>query len=59
MRTSLTSQGYDVLEAEDGKMAIDMARRNAIDAIVLDLGLPNADGFGSDPPVARVRLRRS
>jgi two-component system KDP operon response regulator KdpE len=45
LRTSLSAQGYDVLEAEDGKMAIDMARRNAIDAIVLDLGLPNADGF--------------
>ncbi len=45
LRTSLTAQGYDVLEAEDGKEAIDMARRNALDLIVLDLGLPNADGF--------------
>lgn len=45
LRTSLTAQGYDVLEAEDGKEAIDMTRRNALDLIVLDLGLPNADGF--------------
>jgi two-component system KDP operon response regulator KdpE len=45
LRTSLTAQGYDVLEAEDGKSAIDMARRNALDVIVLDLGLPSADGF--------------
>jgi two-component system KDP operon response regulator KdpE len=45
LRTSLTAQGYDVLEADDGKLAIDMARRNALDVIVLDLGLPNADGF--------------
>jgi two-component system KDP operon response regulator KdpE len=45
LRTSLTAQGYDVLEAEDGKLAVDMARRNALDVIVLDLGLPGADGF--------------
>jgi two-component system KDP operon response regulator KdpE len=45
LRTSLSAQGYDVLEAEDGKQAMDMARRNALDLIILDLGLPNADGF--------------
>lgn len=46
LRTSLGAQGYDVLEAEDGKLALDMMRRNAVDLIVLDLGLPGAiDGF--------------
>jgi two-component system, OmpR family, KDP operon response regulator KdpE len=45
LRTSLSAQGYDVLEAEDGKQAMDMMRRNALDLVILDLGLPNADGF--------------
>ena len=45
LRTSLVAQGYDVLEAEDGKAAFDITRHNALDLIVLDLGLPNADGF--------------
>jgi two-component system, OmpR family, KDP operon response regulator KdpE len=45
LRTSLTAQDYLVLEAEDGKAALDMLRRNAVDVLVLDLGLPGADGF--------------
>jgi two-component system KDP operon response regulator KdpE len=48
LRTSLDAQGYDVLEAEDGKQALDMMRRNTLDLLVLDLGLPGAiDGFAA------------
>ncbi len=53
LRTSLGAQGYDVLEAEDGKQALDMMRRNAVDLMVLDLGLPgDVDGFAA---IARLR----
>jgi two-component system KDP operon response regulator KdpE len=45
LRTSLTAQGYEPIEAEDGKTAQDMLRRNRIDILVLDLGLPDIDGF--------------
>jgi two-component system KDP operon response regulator KdpE len=45
LRTSLGPQGYQVLEADDGKTALDMIRHNALDLIVLDLGLPNLHGF--------------
>ena len=45
LHTSLTSQGYHVLEAEDGKIALDLIKRNAVDIVVLDLGLPNLHGF--------------
>lgn len=45
LRTSLAAQDYLVLEAEDGKSALDTLRRNAVDVLVLDLGLPGADGF--------------
>lgn len=55
LRTSLGAQGYDVLEAEDGKLALDMMRRNAIDLMVLDLGLPGAvDGFAVIDGLRRV-----
>jgi two-component system KDP operon response regulator KdpE len=67
LRTSLGSQGYDVLEAENGKLALDMMRRNAVDLIVLDLGLPGAiDGFaviaglrqsGSSVPIVVLSAR--
>lgn len=45
LRTSLAAQGYHVLEAEDGASALDKSRSNPIDVLVLDLGLPDIDGF--------------
>ena len=45
LRTSLTAEGYQVFEAEDGPAARTALQRNAIDILVLDLGLPGADGF--------------
>jgi len=45
LRTSLTSQGYQVLEAEDGLAARAVLQKNAVDVVVLDLGLPGLDGF--------------
>ena len=45
LRTSLTSQGYRVAEAEDGGSALEHLRGNPVDILVLDLGLPVVDGF--------------
>ncbi|HEX4303040.1 MAG TPA: response regulator transcription factor [Rhizomicrobium sp.] len=66
LRTSLTAQGYDVIEAEDGQMALDLVRRNTVGLVVLDLGLPGMDGFevirrvresGSAVPVVVLSVR--
>jgi len=45
LRTSLATQGYEVIEAEDGPSALERLRRNDINVLVLDLGLPQMDGF--------------
>src|SRR6185312_17043827 len=45
LRTSLSAQGYSILEAEDGESGLAMLSRNAIDIVVLDLGLPGIDGL--------------
>ena len=45
LRTSLSAQGYVVLEAGDGAEALDVLKRNTVDVVVLDLGLPNLHGF--------------
>jgi two-component system KDP operon response regulator KdpE len=45
LRTGLSSQGYHVIEAEDGASARAALRQNGVDVIVLDLGLPGIDGF--------------
>jgi two-component system KDP operon response regulator KdpE len=45
LRTSLGAQGYGVSEAEDARTALDALRRHPTDVLVLDLGLPDVDGF--------------
>jgi len=45
LRASLSAQGYQLLEAADGETALAMLRRNAVDVMVLDLGLPGTDGL--------------
>ena len=45
LRTSLKAHGYDVIEAGDGQEALAALDQNAIDVVVLDLGLPRLDGF--------------
>ena len=45
LRTSLSAQGYDIVEAEDGAKALEGVRRSSPDVLVLDLGLPGLDGL--------------
>ncbi len=45
LRTSLGAQGYQVDEAAEAGAALDFLRRSAPDVLVLDLGLPDLDGF--------------
>jgi DNA-binding response OmpR family regulator len=42
---NLNRQGYDVCTADDGPAALDAARREKPDLIVLDVMLPKLDGF--------------
>jgi two-component system, OmpR family, KDP operon response regulator KdpE len=45
LRAGLGSQGYMVMEAENGRKALDAARSKQADIVVLDLGLPDIDGL--------------
>ncbi len=42
---ALKAEGYDVQKAQRGREAIEMAQRSAPALIVLDVGLPDIDGF--------------
>ena len=44
LRTSLTSNDYDVLETNTGKLALEIISSHCPDLILLDLGLPDMDG---------------
>ncbi len=45
MRIELEEQGFIVLEAENGQVAVDIAAREKPDVILMDLTLPLMDGF--------------
>jgi two-component system KDP operon response regulator KdpE len=45
LRTSLSAQGFEVIEAQDGKSALEELRRPNVDFLILDLGLPDMDGL--------------
>ncbi|HET7085907.1 MAG TPA: response regulator transcription factor [Rhizomicrobium sp.] len=45
LRTALTAQDYRVEEAGDGETALELLKRNPVDLLVLDLGLPGMDGL--------------
>jgi len=41
----LKNEGYQVLQAERGKIALDIARQNVIDMVLLDINMPGIDGY--------------
>ncbi|MBL7158768.1 MAG: response regulator [Candidatus Omnitrophica bacterium] len=45
MRIRLTAEGYDVLEAHDGEEAIKVAEAKKPDVILLDIMMPEKDGY--------------
>ena len=65
LREYLTREGFDVAEAITGREAIDAVERTQPDLVLLDVGLPDIDGFevlrnlrsGSDVPVIMVTAR--
>jgi CheY-like chemotaxis protein len=53
MRLVLEAEGYRVLEAENGAIAVDTALRERPDAILMDMSMPLMDGCQ-----ATIRMRR-
>lgn len=45
LRAGLGAAGYQVIEATNGRGALDIARQHRCDLAVLDLGLPDIDGL--------------
>jgi two-component system cell cycle response regulator DivK len=58
----LTVDGYEVLEATDGRSALAIARKEHPDLIIMDLAMPGLDGWQaatqlkSDPKVADIPI---
>ena len=54
VRKLLTVKGYDVLEADDGLLGIELAKRERPDLILMDINIPGIDGME-----ATARLKKS
>lgn len=46
LRLMLTADGYTILEARNGREALDLARAEAPDLALIDLSMPMLDGWG-------------
>ncbi len=44
LRMGLSTQGYAILEAPNGRTALDLLSREGVDLVILDLGLPDMRG---------------
>jgi CheY-like chemotaxis protein len=62
LRLLFEAEGYGVLTAGDGLSAVELARRELPDAIVMDMSLPGLDGYNAarlirrEPALAGVPL---
>ena len=45
MRVTLQAAGHTVLEADDGQSALETIRADEFDLVLLDLRMPNVDGW--------------
>lgn len=62
---NLKREGYEIIETDDGAKALDLAREQGPDLIVLDVMLPTLDGFSvcrilrneSDVPIVMLTAR--
>jgi two-component sensor histidine kinase len=45
LQATLQAEGIEVLDAEDGKKALDLLVREQVDAVISDILMPNMDGY--------------
>jgi DNA-binding response OmpR family regulator len=62
LKYNLENQGFDILTASDGVQALNAARRELPDVVLIDLMLPDIDGFSvceilrSQPSTSKVPI---
>jgi CheY-like chemotaxis protein len=59
MRFVLEAEGYRVLEAENGVVAVDTAQREQPDAILMDMSLPLMDGCQATRRIRKLPALRT
>ncbi len=47
IRSYLQNEGFDTVEGDDGVAAVQLAKNEHVDLILLDVMMPNLDGIGA------------
>ena len=50
------NENYSVLEAEDGKKALDIIKDNKVDIVILDIMMPNMDGLSAYNEIKKYNI---
>jgi two-component system, cell cycle response regulator DivK len=59
MRFLLEKHGFAVVDAESGKLGLALAQRLAPDLILLDIQLPEMDGYAVATELRKLEIRKS
>lgn len=51
----VSNEGFEVYEASDGKEAIECVKKNNIDLVVMDVMMPNLDGFSACKEIKKIK----
>jgi len=59
IRDMLKVSGYETIEATDGKQGIELAKRNKPDLILLDIMMPEMDGYTACYAIKRDKATKA
>lgn len=55
IKTYAKYEGYEVDTAEDGLKAIELAKENDYDCIIMDIMMPNLDGYSAHQEISKIK----